>query len=217
MEKYVLGLDLSTTNIGFATFSETTGNMVELKHLELKTPKDVSIDDRLIYKSEVFREYIEDYKKHVFNDLGGEITHIFIEQPLGASQNINTVILLASYNSICTYILYKIFNIYPQKISVNECRNTVIRDMVKKTPKGNEIIETLSFPKGWKSAEKKYHIWKSIKRIFLEVNWFYKNDTNEPKSINFDLSDSVVVCIAGLISIGIIKKEDWEKKFFEGL
>lgn len=211
--EYAIGLDVSTTNIGFGIFSTQTGKMIELKHLELKVSKDVSVEDRIIHKAIIFKEYIEDLNQHILNELKGKITHVFIEEPLGSSNNINTVGLLMAFNGIVSYILYQTFNIFPKKISVHDSRILVIRDMVKTSYKKGEKIETLSFPKGWKSAEKKNHIWKMMKKMFPEVSWFYMKDNETPKDTCYDMADALVVSISSLILLGIINKEDWEKKY----
>ena len=40
-----------------------------------------------------------------------------------------------------------------------------------------------------------------------------KKDSNEPKDMNYDMSDSYVVGVAGLITLGIISEEDWKKRY----
>lgn len=112
---YYWSLDISTTNIGLALW-DSNGKLVELKHLELKLPKDVSIENRDIYKAEIFRKYVQEYKNYVLNNLNGNIASIIVEEPLGGSNNSNTVSLLFGFNGICRYILYQIFNVYPKKL-----------------------------------------------------------------------------------------------------
>ena len=57
MEKYYWSLDISTTNIGCALW-DCNGKLIELKHLELKVSKNVSVEDRDIHKGEIFRKYV---------------------------------------------------------------------------------------------------------------------------------------------------------------
>ena len=64
MEKYIWSLDISTTNIG-STLVNMKGKLIELKHLELKLSKDINITDRIIHKAEIFRKYVEDFKKRI--------------------------------------------------------------------------------------------------------------------------------------------------------
>jgi hypothetical protein len=206
MEKYVWSLDISTTNIGSALWNAKTGKLIELKHLELKLSKDVPVEDRDIHKAEIFRKYATEYKQRIFDELNGEIVHIVVEEPLGGSNNANTVSLLYGFNGICRYILYMIFDIYPKKISVYDSRKLFCTELVKVTyNRKGEKTETLSFPDEYKK-EKKLYIWEKVCKLEPQIEWFYKKDSNEPKDMCFDMSDSYAVGIAGLKQLGIIKE-----------
>jgi len=210
MEKYIWSLDISTTNIGSCLMDEK-GNLIELKHLELKTDKDVPVVDRIIHKAEIFRKYVEEYKERILNELNGEIIYIFIEEPLGGSNNPNTVSMLFGFNGICTYILYQIFNLYPKKISVYDCRKSFLVDLVHTEKRKGEICEVLSFPPEYKNRKKEY-IWEKVTKLEKSVKWFYKKN-GTPSDINYDMSDSYVVSISGLITLGILTKENWKKRY----
>ena len=210
MEKYIWSLDISTTNIG-STLVNMKGKLIELKHLELKLGKDINITDRIIHKAEIFRKYVEDFKKRILNELNGEIIEIIIEEPLGGSNNSNTVSLLYSFNGICTYILYKIFDIYPKKISVYDARKLFLVNLVHTEKRKGEIVEVLSFPPEY-IKEKKLYIWEKVCKLEKNIEWFYKKD-GTPKDMNYDMADSYVVSTAGLITLGIINKEDWKKRY----
>jgi hypothetical protein len=212
MEKYYLSLDISTTNIGFSLWSDD-GKLIELKHLELKIDKKVSVDDRDMIKADKFKNYIVEYRKHITNDLNGDVCNIAIEAPLPASNNIDTVLKLASFNGVCRYILYKEFGIIPFKISVHDSRLAFLVDMVKiKKEKGN-TKGVLSFPKGWKSDEKKRYIQQKVAKLEPQITWFYHSKTSELLDINWDLSDSYVIGIAFFLHLGIISKEDWKVRY----
>lgn len=209
MEQYIWSLDISTTNIG-ASLWDSTGKLIELKHLELKTDKNVPIDDRDIHKAEIFRKYVLEYKERVLNELNGEIEHIIVEEPLGGSNNANTVSLLYGFNGICRYILYRTFAKYPMKISVYESRKIFCSELVNVSTKRNrktgqlERIETLSFPPEY-IKEKKLYIWEKVCKLEPQIEWFYKKNTKEPKDMCFDMSDSYAVGFAGLKKLGIIR------------
>lgn len=208
MEKYIWGLDISTTNIGFSLFSDK-GKLIELKHLELKIDKSINVDQRYIHKAEIFKEYIKVYQEHVLNDLNGEITQIVVEQPLILSNNANTTAMLYGFNSICCYILFQLFNIIPKKISVYDSRKLFLSELITITRKKNkktgliENIETLSFPKEYQDDKKQY-IWEKVAKLQPEIIWFYDKN-NKLKTINYDMSDSFTVTYAYLKQIGIIK------------
>jgi len=204
MEKYIWSLDISTTNIGFALWS-INGKLIELKHLELKINKEISVDNRDIHKAEVFRNFVLNYKEHIFNDLNGELSHIIVEEPLGGSNNPTTNSLLFGFNGICRYILYQIFGIYPMKISVYDSRKLFCPELVKTTyNKIGEKKETLSFPKKY-IKDKKLYIWEKVSKLEPQIEWFYKKDGKNPKDMCFDMSDSYAVGYAGLKLMGIIK------------
>jgi hypothetical protein len=203
MEKYIWSLDISTTNIGMALWSNK-GKLIELKHLELKTDKNTPTEDRDIHKAEIFRKYVLDFKERVLNELNGEIIHIIVEEPLGGSNNSNTVSLLYGFNGICRYILYTIFEIYPKKISVYDSRKLFCDELVQVSFVKGERKETLSFPPEYRN-EKKLYIWKKVCKLEPQIEWFYKKDSDEPKDMCFDMSDSYAVGYAGLKQLGIIK------------
>ena len=203
MGKYIWSLDISTTNIGSALW-DSKGKLIELKHLELKIDKDVNVEDRDIHKAEIFKAYVIEYKKHILKELNGEIINIFVEEPLGGSNNQNTVSLLFGFNGICRYILYTIFGIYPKKISVYDSRKLFLIELVKISYKKGEKVETLSFPKEY-LKDKKLYIWEKVCKLEPQIEWFYKKNSNEPKDMCFDMSDAYAVGHAGLKLLGILK------------
>lgn len=201
MEKYVWSLDISTTNIGFALW-DLKGNLIELKHLELKINKDIPVEERDIHKADVFKNYIKEYRKHVEDNLKGEIDHIVVEAPLGGSNNMNTVSLLFGFNGISRYILYSVFNKIPEKITVYDSRKLFCPELVKVSYKYNrktktkEKNETLSFPKEY-IKKKKLYIWEKVSELEPDIEWFYKkNKISEPRDICFDMSDAYAVGFA---------------------
>jgi len=202
MEKYIWSLDISTTNIGMALWSDK-GKLIELKHLELKSDKNTPVENRDIYKAEIFKKYVLDYKEHVLNDLNGEITNIVVEEPLGGSNNANTVSLLFGFNGITRYILYMIFGQYPMKISVYESRKLFCSELVKISTVKGERKETLSFPPEFRK-EKKLYIWRKVCKLEPQIEWFYKRNSDNPKPMCFDMSDSYAVGFAGLKKLGIL-------------
>lgn len=209
MEKYIWSLDVSTTNIGSALWDEK-GKLIELKHLALKTDKETSVEDRDIFKAEIFKKYAIEYKERILNELNGEIIHIIIEEPLGGSNNSNTVSLLFGFNGIVRYILYQVFSIYPKKISVYESRKLFLNELVHISNKKNrktgemETIETLSFPPEYRD-EKKLYIWEKVAKLEPQIEWFYKKD-GKPKDMNFDMADSYACGFGYMIKTGIIRK-----------
>jgi len=202
MERYILSLDISTTNIGLALW-DYSGKLIELKHLALKTAKDVPVGDRDLHKADIFEAYILDLKDRVFNELNGNIVQTIVEEPLGGSNNPSTAALLFGFNGICRYILNTIFEHMPLKVSVYESRKIFCSELVTtKMVKGIKK-ETLSFPENYRKRKKEY-IWERVCKLEPQIEWFYKRNSDKPKDICFDMSDSYAVGYAGMVKMGII-------------
>ena len=209
MEKYMWSLDVSTTNVGCSLWNEN-GKLIELKHLALKTDKDIAVDDRDIEKAEVFKEYCIAYKQRIESELNGEIVHVFIEAPLSNTpKNINTTALLLGFNGIARYILFEVFGIIPTKISVYDSRKLFCPELIHTSRKKNrktgeiEVIETVSFPEKY-LKEKKLYIWEKVAKLEPQIEWFYTKN-NTLKDMCYDLSDSYCVGYAGMKLLGIVK------------
>jgi hypothetical protein len=80
----------------------------------------------------------------------------------------------------------------------------------KKTGK-IEMVEVLSFPPKY-IKEKKLYIWEKVAKLEPQIEWVYGKNGNL-KNMNYDMVDSYVVSIAGLITLGVITKEDWKKRY----
>ena len=202
MEKYIWSLDVSTTNVGCALWN-TKGELMDLKHLSLKTDKDVPVEHRDLHKAEVFRDFCDDYMKRVADKWEGKIFHVFIEAPLqNTPKNINTTALLLGFNGMARYVLFQVFGFMPEKITVHESRKLFCPELVKQSKRKGELVETLSFPDAYKK-NKKLYIWEKVAKLEPQIEWFYsRNDTLRDSC--FDMSDSYCVGIAGLKKLGII-------------
>lgn len=202
MEKYIWSLDVSTTNVGSALWN-MRGKLIELKHLGLKTDKNVPVEHRDLYKAELFKDYCVKYKEYVHDELNGKISRIFIEAPLQHTpKNINTTALLLGFNGIVRYILMEVYEFKPEKITVHEARKLFCPELVTQQKRNGELHEVLSFPEKYKK-DKKLYIWEKVAKLEPQIEWFYKRN-GDPKDICFDMSDSYAVGIAGLKKMGII-------------
>lgn len=193
MEKFVWSLDISTSNIGSALWNKN-GELIELKHLELKTDKNMEVEYRDIQKAEIFKNYIIDYKERVKKIFNGEIDIVVVEEPLGGSNNQNTVSLLFGFNGMCRYNLYDVFNTYPIKISVYDARKTFCPELISEKKVKGKIKKVLSFPKEYKNKKKEY-IWEKVNKIEPNIQWFYKKN-GELHDKSYDMSDSYCVGFA---------------------
>jgi len=107
----VLGLDISTSTIGWALFDIQSKELLELTHISPR-PKNVKDDKlkELLLKSEIFAEKLKEYV-----NLG--IVKVIIEEPLLNSNNIRTVQTLLRFNSFLCKEIYGTLGIVPEFIS----------------------------------------------------------------------------------------------------
>ena len=201
VKKYYWSLDISTTNIGSALWDEN-GKLVELKHLELKTDKNIPVDYRDLHKASIFKNYIQEYKEKIRIKYGGVIDTVIVEEPLGGSNNANTVSLLFGFNGMCRLLLFQVFETYPIKISVYESRKKFCSELVKTSYKKGEKVEVLSFPPEYRTKKKEY-VWEKVSKLEPQIEWVYKK-SGEPKDMCFDMSDSYAVGYAFLMDNNIL-------------
>lgn len=195
MKKYSWSIDVSTTNLGSALWDEN-GNLVEVRHLELKTNKDIPEEIRYLDKAKTFKQYVINFKKEIESAYGCVIENIFVEAPLqNTPVNIETTAKLLAFNGIVCYILDEVFGKPPYLISIYISRKLFFPEHVNKKKVKGVIKETLSLPK---NIDKKHYIWEKVARLYPEIKWHYKKDGVSIKETSYDISDSIVVGLAGL-------------------
>jgi len=198
IKKYCIGLDVSTRCVG-VTLMETTGKLVDISHLSFpKTSKKngvITVYD----KADLFRTTITDYLKNF------HISYIFIEEPLKNGPNVGTTILLAKFNGIVSQIMWEVFKVMPQHITVHEARTVffpeyMVEEKTKKKKTGEiEIKNILRFPDG----DKKQIIFEKVAYLEPHIKWEY-NKLGALDTENYDRADSYVVTKAGLYINGLI-------------
>lgn len=193
MEQIYLGFDISTTCIGISIFG-TSGQLIHIEHLVLKSDKMILPQHRIFAKANTFNEFIQKYKNY-------EVMGIFIEEPLIASNNQYTSNLLMKFNGICSYILLRELNILPEYKSVHDIRRLLCPELLTtKIVKGKQK-DVLSFPKDIKGKE---YVFNKIKSIYKDIEWI-NNKKGDLATYNYDMSDAIAVCRAFLIELKIIK------------
>lgn len=201
MKKYSWSIDVSTSNLGSALWDEN-GSLVEVRHLILKTNKDIPEEIRYLDKAKVFKEYAIKFKKEIEETYDCIIENIFVEAPLqNTPVNIETTAKLLAFNGIVCYILDEIFGRPPYLISIYISRKLFFPEHVTRKKVKGEIKETLSLPK---NIDKKHYIWEKVARLYPQIEWHYKKDGKSIKETSYDISDSIVVGLAGLKVMGII-------------
>ena len=133
----ILGLDISTSAIGLCIVS-TTGNVTLLDFLDLSKEKS------LFKKAEKFKTKLKKINKEY------SITDVAIEENLQAFRpglsSAKTIVTLARFNGVCTYIASEIFGINPEFLNVNAARKLVGVKVNRKSDK-NTKEQILDFVK----------------------------------------------------------------------
>ena len=180
-KKVYLSFDISTTCIGIAIFDESF-TLINMKHLILKTDKDVLVENRWIAKSNIFKEYVETLKEY-------DVQGIYIEEPLARSNNVNTVNMLQKFNGIASYILYDALKIMPFYISVDDIRKTLCPELL--------VFKNKKWTMTFKSnnLDPKQYIFDKINKMIPNLDWI-KNKKGELIDENYDMSDAIAVGLA---------------------
>ena len=133
----VLGLDVSTSTIGWALFDMRTQELLELTHISPRPkPKTENKIEELLRKAEVFKTKLEEYK-----NLG--ITKVIIEEPLLNSNNIYTVQTLLRFNSFVTKNIYDVLGVVPEFISTYNSRKFAFPELVQENDKKKFVFPFL--------------------------------------------------------------------------
>jgi hypothetical protein len=175
----ILGLDVSTTTIGWALFDVVTQELLELTHISPKSkPKKENKMEELLVKAKMFRTKLEEYK-----NLG--ITYIVIEEPLLQSNNIYTVGTLLRYNTLIMKECYDVLGIIPDFISTYNSRKFAFPELVQKNDKGKFVL----FGGLPKNIDKKHIIWEKVAQREPQITWLYTKN-NTLKKENYDSTDA---------------------------
>jgi hypothetical protein len=200
MKKYSWSIDVSTSNLGCALWDEN-GELVEVRHLVLKTDKDIPEEIRWFDKAKAFRQYVLQFREEVGKTYHADIENIFVEAPLSSTPvNINTTAKLLAFNGIVCYIIADIFGKPPYMIEIYISRKMFFPEHVTRKKVKGEWKETLSLPK---DIDKKHYIWEKVSRLYPQITWHYKKDGVSIKETSYDISDSIVVGLAGLKVLGL--------------
>jgi len=185
----VLGLDVSTTTIGWALFDLQNKELLELTHISPRVKlkqDDISKIEELLLKAEVFKNKLKDYK-----DLG--IIKIIIEEPLLNSNNVYTVQTLLRFNSFICKVIYDTLGIVPEFISTYNSRKFAFPELVKENNQGKFVL----FGGLPKDIDKKMIIWEKVAKLEPQIQWQYTKN-NTLKKENFDQTDAYC-CVLGFL------------------
>ena len=170
----ILGLDISTSMVGVAIIDQTTGKLI------LSDGWDISKQETTFGKAEFIGAELYGLRSQY------KIEHIFIETALkrflpGRSRA-DTLIKLAKFNGITSWLCYDCFDITPKYINVNTARS----------------FYGLSFPRGTKGPQRKKMVIEAV--IEKEKTAFKyemaRGGKNYKKGTD-DKADAVVIARAG--------------------
>ena len=188
----VLGLDVSTSTIGWALFDMRTQELLELTHISPRPkPKTDNKIEELLRKAEVFKTKLEEYK-----NLG--ITKVVIEEPLLNSNNIYTVQTLLRFNSFVTKNIYDVLGVVPEFISTYNSRKSAFPQLLQLNDKGKMVL----FGGLPKDIDKKQIIWDLVAKREPQITWQYTRN-NTLKKENYDMTDAYTCVLGHMKSVSI--------------
>jgi len=171
MNKFILGLDISTSKIGFSIVDENK-NLIECGVWKYKP------ETPLEEKTKLFTEELKVLRRKY------EIKETFVEQPFiafsGGRTTAVTMAKLQRFNGMCCYGIFCVFGSRPELLSANETRKAV----GIKRKKGEDI-------------KKKVIQW--VKDKYPNDFLFELTRHGNPKPGTDDKADAVIVALAGII------------------
>jgi hypothetical protein len=188
-----LAFDISTTCIGISVI-DFHGEHIESGYLKFKVSKKIPEKDKLFMRAITFKSYLDNIKNNYI------VKNIFVETPLGNSNNRFTANLLTKFNGMCSMILFEKFEVSPVYIDVYEIRRYLCPEFLNTKNKNKKGEFTHKIPKG---IDPKLYIWKKINDWFSNIEWEY-NKKGELIGPNFDRTDAIAVNLASMIREGML-------------
>jgi hypothetical protein len=169
----ILGLDISTTMVGVAVL-DSSGMLIRSESW------DISKIDKLFDKAEFIGAELYGLKSDY------NIEHVFVETALKkflpGKSRADTILKLAKFNGIVSWICFECYDLEPTYINVNTART----------------LYGLSFPRGTKGPQRKKMVIESV--IEKEKNAFSyemaRGGRNYKKGTD-DKADAIVIARAG--------------------
>jgi len=166
----IIGFDVSTKCIGYCLLNDD-GSLYDIDYIWLDKIKGE------YNKLDVVKGALQNSIK-----ISGDAS-VFVEAPLGRSNNQNVVNKLQRFNGQVCLLLYQHFGVEPVLIP-----ETTVRK-----------LNGIKIPKGVKGQEKKKYVLKCVQDLGIidESKWELKR-TGNPKDWSYDMADSFCVAKAGI-------------------
>ena len=169
-EKYILGLDISTSVVGIAILDEEK-NIITYNALKFKANTDLES------RADFLTKGIQ------LLDTQWRIEHVFVEQPFiafsGGKTTAVTMSKLQRFNGMCCYGLYRVFGNSPTLIQANKARGLV----------------GIKVPRGKKA---KPVVLEWVESNYKDDFTYEMTRHGNPKPTTFDMADAIVVARAGI-------------------
>ena len=166
----ILGLDISTSKVGFAVIKED-GSLLTYNLVKYKA--DAGLEQRADY----LMGGLSKLKKKFM------VEHVFIEQPFiafsGGKTTAHTMAKLQRFNGMCCYGIFRIFGFAPVLIQANKARGLI----------------NLKIKRG-ENTKKKIIEW--AQETYPDTFSFEMTRYGNPKPGTDDMADAIVVANAGL-------------------
>ena len=136
---YILGLDISTSNVGWCILEKNTGRFVDADAVVLGKVSCV------FRKAENVRQELKNIQDRY------NITHVAIEENLQAFRpgfsSAKTIVTLARFNGMVSLMSYDVFGLSPSFINVNHARKRVGLKIDRKSETSTKD-QVLNFARG---------------------------------------------------------------------
>ena len=176
MRQAILGLDISTSIVGYTILDAGTGELLECSFVDLRP-----IASNLVWKLDYCLEHlIPVLEKYHIVYFGAEAA---LEMFSGGGTTAHTISILKAFNFGLTYGVYKILKIEPKYISFAEARK-LANIKIPRAKKGT--------PASLAKKEKKEIIRKYCEQKYNNIVWTKnKNDNHQPWC--YDMADSILI------------------------
>lgn len=195
-ESVDIGLDISTSIVGFAILNSTTGDLIRLDAIKLTGAKFEDVWDKA---NQVENELstLLDATKYKVENVFVEEAHMRFTPGLSSA---GTLFSLARFNGIASYVSYKIFDCKPKMTNVRSARKSLGIQINYKD----------------KSKDTKTKVFEAVQKLNPNFPWIQhvaKVGKQKGKLVwskhNFDMADAWVICEGGrrLLSPPVKKKK----------
>ena len=185
--KVDIGLDISTSNIGYCVLDANTGSFIRMGYVKLTSNKFEDIYDKGLETERAFTRFIEQSNE--------EVSRIFVEEAhmkfTPGFSSAKTLFALATFNGIICYKAYEYFGSKPIKIGVRTARS-------KMKIKINFKDKTSS------SKEKVFQTVKTMNPSFPWETKVANTGPNKGQTVytaqNYDMADAYIICRGGQLT-----------------